>query len=158
MLARLLTEAERERLSDFPKDIPTEHLYAYFTLTGQDRAVVPARSAPANRLGFALCAVRYLGFCTEDLASVSKNALWHVSQQIGVPPEALVSYPEREQTRTDHLRRVYEHLGYRRPDADGLRDLFGWLVRRALEHEDASLLVSLLAERMKREKLVRPGP
>jgi TnpA family transposase len=155
----LLTDAERGRLSAFPSEVPTEDLYAFFTLTGPDRAAVPARSAPANRLGFALslCAVRYLGFCPEDLASVPRNVAFYVGQQLLVPPDALASYPGREQTRTDHLTRVYEHLGYRRPSPDDLRGLFGWLVQRALEHDDAPLLVSLLAQRLKRERFVRPG-
>lgn len=42
-------------------------------------------------------------------------------------------------------------------DAGHTRETFRWLVERALEHDDAPLLVSLLAERLKREKVVRPG-
>jgi TnpA family transposase len=105
MPVRLLTDAEREQLAGFPIEVPTEDLYAFFTLTGPDRAVVPARSAPANRLGFALalCAVRYLGFCPENLAAAPKNAAWYVGQQLMVSTEALEGYPEREQTTTDHL-------------------------------------------------------
>lgn len=69
----------------------------------------------------------------------------------------LIGYPEREQTRTDHLKRIYAHLGYRRPTASDLRDLSGWLVDRALEHDGPSLLVRLAAEKLKAEKVVRPG-
>lgn len=102
--------------------------------------------------------MRYLGFCPEDLASVRGNAAaLYVGQQLMVPAEALSGYPEREQTRTDHLKRVYAHLGYRRPAPEHLRGLFRWTVERALEHDDAPLLVSLLAERMKQERIVRPG-
>jgi hypothetical protein len=54
MPVRLLTDAERGRLSGFPTEVPTEDLHAFFTLTGRDRGAVPATSAPANRLGFAL--------------------------------------------------------------------------------------------------------
>lgn len=59
-----LTEAERDRLARFPAQVPTEDLYAFFTITVPDRAAILARSAPTNLLGFALslCAVRYLGF------------------------------------------------------------------------------------------------
>jgi len=55
MPARLLTDAERGRFIGFPEEVPEEDLYAFFTLTGADRAARPARSAPANRLGLALC-------------------------------------------------------------------------------------------------------
>ncbi len=159
MPVRLLTDAEKERLSGFPREIPAEDLFAYFALTGRDRSAIPATSAPGNRLGFAvaLCAVRYLGFCPENLSSCPEDVLWYVAQQLGLPSEALGGYPEREQTRTDHLMRIYEHLGYRRPAPTDLRDLFGWLIERALEHDDPALLVRLAAEKLKAEKVARPG-
>jgi TnpA family transposase len=154
-----LNDAERERLSGFPEEITSEDLFSYFTLTGSDRASVPTSSAPANRLGFAfaLCAVRYLGFCPEDLSRTPENVRWYVAEQVGVPAEVLTDYPEREQTRTDHLRRIYEHLGYRRATERDLRELSGWLVERALEHDEPTLLVRLAAERLRNEKVVRPG-
>jgi len=159
MPVRLLREPERERLSGFPKEVPSEDLHAFFTLTGHDRSAVPATSAPSNRLGFALslCALRYLGFCPEELSDCPADAVWYVCQQLGLSPEALPGYPEREQTRTDHLKRIYAHLGYRRPTAADLRELFGWLIQRALEHNDPALLLRLAAEKLKAEKLVRPG-
>lgn len=159
MPVSLLTKADRARLSGFPEEIPTEELYAHFSLTGWDRSTVPSKGSPMNRLGYALslCAVRYLGFCPEDLSSCPENTLWYVYQQLGLGPEVITGYPEREQTRTDHLKKIYEHLGYRKPNASDLRDLLGWLVERALEHEDPSLLVRLAAEKLKAEKVVRPS-
>ena len=155
----LLTNAERERTNGFPTEVPEEDLYAYFTLTGADRALVPTRSAPSNRLGFALalCAVRYLGFCPEDLSGSPGAVVWYVGEQVGVPAEAIGGYPERERTKTDHLKAIHDHLGYRRPSREDLRDLFDWMVGRALEHDDPALLVRLAAERLKAEKVVRPG-
>jgi hypothetical protein len=156
MPVRLLTDTERGRLSGFPTEVPTEDLHAFFTLTGRDRGAVPA---PANRLGFALslCAVRYLGFCPEDLSGRTDGAVWYVAQQLGLAPEAIRGYPERGQTRTEHPKRIYVHLGYRRPTSADLRGLFAWLVERALEHDDPALLVSLAADKLKSEKVVRPG-
>jgi len=155
MPVRLLTDAERARFSGFPEEVPTEDLHAHFTLMGRDRHAVPVTSAPANRPGFvlALCAVRYLGFCPEDLSDCPTDAVWYVAPQLGLAPEVLRGYPERGQTRTEHLKRTYAHHGYRRPTSSDLRDLFGWLVERALEHDDPALLVRLAAER-----LLRPGP
>jgi len=159
MPVSLLTNSERKRRSGFPREIPTEDLHAHFTLTGRDRNAIPATSAPANRLGFvlSLCAVRYLGFCPEDLSGCPADAVWYVSQQLGLAPEAAAGYPEREQTRTEHLKRIYAHLGYSRPTATDLRGLFGWLVERALEHDDPALLMRLAADKLKAEKVVRPG-
>ena len=158
MPVRLLTDAERNRLDGFPHDMAAEDLFAHFTLLGADHALIPTTSAPANRLGFtvALCTVRYLGFYPEDPMTIPQNVAWYVGQQIMVSPEALADYPEREQTRTEHLRRIYEYLGYRRPTQADLRELFDWLVERAIEHDDPVLLVSLAVERFKAQKLVRP--
>lgn len=158
MPASLLTDAERTRLGGFPQDIATEDLFAHFSLSGDDRALIPSTSAQTNRLGFAvaLCTVRYFGFYPDDPATIPHDVAWYVGQQIMVSPDALAAYPEREQTRTEHLRRIYEYLGYRRPTQVDLRELFGWLVERAIEHDDPALLVSLAAERFKAEKLVRP--
>ncbi|QIN85414.1 Tn3 family transposase (plasmid) [Rubrobacter tropicus] len=159
MPVRLLTDAQRDRLAAFPREVPVEDPHAHFTLTGRDRAAVPERSAPAIRLGFALslCAVRYLGFCPENLASWPEDVAWYVSQQLGLAPGALAGYPEGGHTRAGHLRRIHAHLGYRRPTPADLRELFGWLVRRALEHDDPALLVRLAAEKLKAEKVARPG-
>lgn len=158
MPVSFLTDAERHRLDGFPQDIATENLFAHFTLLGDDRALIPSTSAPTNRLGFAvaLCTVRYLGFYPDDPATIPHDVAWYVGQQIMVSPDALAAYPEREQTRTEHLRRIYGYLGYRRPTQVDLRELFGWLVERAIEHDDPVLLVSLAADRFKAEELVRP--
>src|SRR5215210_4402641 len=159
MPVRSLIVAQCERLSGFPPEIPEDELFSYFSLSGADRAVVPERTSPAIRLGFAvsLCAVRYLGFCPEDLRAAPKAVLWYVGDQVGAPADAIERYGAREQTRSDHLRVIYEHLGYRRPTEEDLQSLADWLVERALEHEDQVLLVSLAAEKLKAEKRVRPA-
>jgi hypothetical protein len=46
-----LSAAERDRLSGFPHEIPLEDLFAFFSLTGADRAAVPRTASPPNRLG-----------------------------------------------------------------------------------------------------------
>jgi hypothetical protein len=154
-----LNDAERERLSGFPGEIASEDLFSYFTLSGSDRALMPTSSAPVNRLGFALatCAVRYLGFCPEDLSRAPENVRWYVAEQVGVPAEVLMNYPECGQTRTDHLRRIYEHLGYRRATERDLRELSDWLVERGLEYDQSTLLLRMATERLRSQKIVRPG-
>jgi hypothetical protein len=114
---RFLTDAERERLSSFPKEVPLEDLYGYFTLSGPDRRAVLRANSPVNRLGFALalCAVRHHGFCPDDLSSAPLGVVGCLGDQVGVPAGALAGYAAgRDQTRTDHLRTVYERLGFRR--------------------------------------------
>ena len=154
-----LSDSDRARLSGFPPEIPTEDLFSYFTLTGADRALVPTTSAPTNRIGFALslCAVRYLGFCPEDLSTAPESVLWYVSEQLGVPSEALEGYGGRAQTRADHLRTIYEHLGFRKAAEEDLQELTSWLADRALEHDDPAFLVWLATEKLRKERMARPS-
>jgi hypothetical protein len=48
----LSTYVGKERLSGSPADIPVKDLYAYFTFMGQNRAAIPATSAPSTVLGW----------------------------------------------------------------------------------------------------------
>lgn len=65
----LLTAAERERLSTYPKEISSEDLGRFFTLTSPDLSLVEQQRGDPNRLGFALqlCTLRYLGFIPTNL-------------------------------------------------------------------------------------------
>lgn len=159
MPVRPLGDADRARLTAFPREVPEEDLFAHFTLTEPDRALIPDRSAPSVRLGSALtvCAVRYLGFCPEDLAGAPERVLWHLGQQVGAPSESIGSYGSRTQTRSDHPRAAHAHPSYRAASRADLERLSWWLAERALEHNDQTLLVTLLAERMKAETLARPA-
>ncbi len=81
MPAPVLTDAERERFLRFPAQIPRADLNAFFTLSASDRKQVPRTATASNRVGFALqwCALRYLGFCPEDLSTVPAAALQYVA-------------------------------------------------------------------------------
>ena len=159
MPGQFLTEAERARLTRFPTDLSTEDLSAYFTLTAADKALVQQQRGAHNRLGFALQvgALRLMGFCPDDLMTAPPTVVRYLAQQLGVAPEALADYGIRAQTRTDHLQMIQRHLGFRMADMFDLAALAEWLVERALEHDKPTLLFQLAAEKLYREKIVRPG-
>lgn len=58
-----LTNAQRERLNQFPDDLPRDDLSAYFTLSGADIEIIKRQRYEHTQLGFALriCTLRYLG-------------------------------------------------------------------------------------------------
>ena len=64
-----LADSERERLSSFPTDVPPDDMSGFFILTELDKQQIPVTSSSSNRLGFALqlCALRYLGFCPDNV-------------------------------------------------------------------------------------------
>ena len=159
MPGSFLNDAERERLKGFPAEIPSEDLIAYFTLSERDRLLVQGQRGAHNRLGFALqaCALRYLGFVPTKLHSAPPVVIDHLARQLGVAPQCLVKYGERTQTRTGHLQEALAHLGFRKARPGDLKALKTWLVDRGLEHDRSSLLFQLACERLRIDKVVRPG-
>jgi TnpA family transposase len=159
MPGTFLTLTERARLSGFPDEIPSDDMFTFFTLSERDMEQVPFKSADCNRLGFALqlCALRYLGFCPDDLTTAPLSAVSYVAEQIDADAGALTAYAQREQTRTDHLQKIMDYLSYRKTTPEDLELLSGWLMERALEHSKPILLFYMVCERLYAEKIIRPG-
>jgi TnpA family transposase len=156
---QFLSEAERARLSRFPADIPPDDLVMYFTLSDSDLARVHTHRGNANRLGFALQlgGLRYLGYCPDVLTSAPPALVAYVAQQLGIGVEALATYGMRAHTRTDHQQEIQAYLHFREAGPADLNALAAWLVERALEHDRPTLLFQLAAEKLKADKIVRPG-
>jgi hypothetical protein len=72
-----LSDAERARLDGFPAQIVPADIETHFTLSRADRRQIPRTASPANRLGFALQlgALRFLGFCPDDLSSAPETVV-----------------------------------------------------------------------------------
>ncbi len=159
MPGQFLTDPERETFSGFPTQVPEEDINAYFTLSNADKAEINKLRGEHNQLGFAmqLCALRYLGFSPDDLDKAPDVIRVYVADQLAVNPSALTGYGNRAQTRTDHLLLAQEYLGYHKANASDFEMLKRWLIQRALEHDKATLLLQLACEKLRREKIVRPG-
>jgi len=159
MPGQFLTNVEKERLSRIPGDISKADLASFFTLTDSDLKVIPVKSAGHNRLGFALqiCALRYMGFCPDDLMTTPPSVVKYVASQLGINPQEIMRYGQREQTRTDHVKNVEAYLGFRRAEDMNLYELSQWLVKRALEHDKPTLLFQMASEKLYEMKIVRPG-
>jgi len=61
-----------------------------------------------------LCALRFLGFVADDIASIPDEALGFVARQVDAEAHELLAYGSRAQTSSDHLQLVLNHLGWRR--------------------------------------------
>jgi hypothetical protein len=160
MARGFLTDEERERLSVYPKEISGEEVSRFFTLTTADLEIVRQQRSPHNQLGFALqlCTLRYLGFMPNDLLEPPPFIIRLLAYQLDVPIHSLREYGVREQTRSDHLNQIMIYLGYRRISTEELHTLFeAWLVERALEHDKPTFLFTILADRLRWERILRPG-
>lgn len=159
MPGQFLTRKEKERLSQFPASIPQDDLITFFTLTPSDLNQLPIKSADYNRLGFALqlCALRYMGFCPDDLHSAPLAAVAYTANQLGVDPQVLADYGKRDHTRTDHLIKVLKYLGFYKASETDLSTLSAWMTQRALEHDQPTLLLQMATDWLYSQKRVRPG-
>ena len=159
MPVNFLNASERTRLSQFPQDISESDLIQYFTLTADDRVEVQRQRQAPNQLGFALqlCALRYLGYCPDDLQQTPAKILEFIAKQLTVTSDVLGSYGKRAQTRTDHFQQVQQYLGFRMPTPQELKQLEQWLLERALEHDKPSFLFQQAADKLYADQIVRPG-
>ncbi len=92
MPGRIFTPQERKRLDAFPSEIAEADLIRYFTLSRSDLDLVRRQRGDQNRIGFALqlCALRYMGFCPDDLEIVPTTALAFVADQLQASPATLL--------------------------------------------------------------------
>jgi hypothetical protein len=159
MPGSFLTDVERERFRRFPPEVPPEDLGAYFTLSDRDLTKVRRQRGVSNRLGFALqlCTLRYLGFVPDPLRSAPPIAIAHLALQLGTAPESLAAYGDRPHTRTDDFQEVVAYLGFHKARAADIRDLRAWLVARSLEHDRPTFLLQLACDKLRTDKVVRPG-
>lgn len=162
MATSFLSDGQLVQFRGFP-GIGNDELVRYFTLTPADVAFVAARRGrgPSERLGLAvqLCTLPWLGFVPGDVRSAPPVAVARIAARLDVDPGALAGYGERDQTRTDHLRLVAEHSGWSPAPSGGsaLKELEGFLLSRAMEHDSPSLLLGLACEYLSPAKTIRPG-
>lgn len=158
MSSGFLTAAERERWQRFPDTIPQDDLAGYFLLSDDDHREVNRQREPFNRLGYALqlCTLRYLGFVPTDFRATPQNAVSSVAEQLGIAPSFLAQYNNRR-TQSDHRRSVRAYLRFRQATPLDVYALQTWLLARALEHDQPTVLLQLACEKLSRERIVRPG-
>lgn len=111
---QLFSAAELARLRSWPPEIGSAELVQFFTLAGDDLdwLAVAARGA-TSRFGLAvqLCALPWLGFVPDDVASVPVAVSTRLASQLGISRDRLEGYGARAQSRTEHLRLVAARLG-----------------------------------------------
>jgi len=159
MSRSFLTQHERSQFDSISEDISQEDLAAYFTLTIQDKELIHQQRRDHNKLGFALqlCILRYLGFIINNITSLNSQIISHVAKQLQIRPQQLGNYGKRDQTRTDHTQSIMQYLHFRKADIAYFHSLIAWLTERALEHDKPLLLLKLCCEKLRLDKVIRPG-
>lgn len=106
----------RAGFESIPKDITRAELLRYFTYTEDDLAVINLCRGSENRIGFALLlsGLRLTGRFPYDFELVPPHVLTHVCSQLRLSEIPLfLNYPNRRNTRAEHLERLRAYLGLR---------------------------------------------
>jgi hypothetical protein len=154
----VFSDDELAQLRRFPEPARAD-LITHFTLAPADETFVRKFRGLDNMLGAAvqLCTLPWLGYVPDDVAAAPDAVVARLSQKLGIPVGELRGYGAREQTRTDHLREVAAHLGWRQVHEPRWKDLEEFLFARAMEHDSPKLLFRLACEYLSSSRLVRPG-
>jgi hypothetical protein len=158
MPSHFLTNAEKEKLENFPAEINEVDKTAFFTLTDNDLALISRRTGNPNRMGFAilLCCLKFLGFIPESFSRMPSEIIKYLAHQLKIDEEILPTY-QRIRTKQTQTQEIFIYTGFRRTKKSDLEELKKWLVQRALEHDKPSFLLSLVIEKLYLDKVLRPG-
>jgi hypothetical protein len=156
-----LSDAEVERLTTWPAEVPHSDLVAHFTLPLDDLRWVRSFRGSANRLALAvqLCGLGFLGYVPHDLSSVPSEVVVRLADRVGVAPSALDRYRREagERLRREHAALVVEQAGWTTCGRGEWKTLGDWLVARALEHDSTPVLFRQALDYLRAERIVRPG-
>jgi len=134
-------------------------MHKYFTLTEKDREFIKIARGDANKIGIAiqLCTIKFIGFIPENFSDLSKSFIRYVAKQLDVDWNDFYNYGQREQTRTEHLGKIIDHLNFKYYDSEYEKKFQLWLNERALEHDSLSVLLSDAFKKLHGEKYLRPA-
>jgi len=159
MAVQFLTTLERLRYEQLPAAINIDDLSLYFHLVPSEIALITGQRGDENRLGFAaqLCIIKFMGYLPDNWqATIPKEAVEKIADQLGVPSPALSRYGNRAATKTEHLQAILKYLGFYKWAPIDLIPLEIWLLERALEHDKPTLLLDLACEKLILQKIIRP--
>jgi urease gamma subunit len=98
-----------------PKDLSRAELIRYFTYSDDDKREISQCRCLHNQIGFAtlLGGVRLTGRFPYNLETIPRSIMTHVCGQLGLEIPLFLAYPQRRQTRHEHVERMRVYLGLR---------------------------------------------
>lgn len=158
MPSGFLTNAEKERLENFPADLNEIDKTAFFTLTDNDLTLISRRTGERKRLGLAviLCCLRCLGFIPASFFKIPAETFKYLAGPLKIN-EAVLPTSQRIRTKQTQIQEILLYTGFRRAEKADLEELEKWLAQRALAHDKPSFLLSSAIEKLYQDKMLRPG-
>jgi TnpA family transposase len=158
-----LNSFERQQYQEIPQDIGEDVLNRFFYLNEKDMKFAGSFYGSVNRTAVSILIglIRYLGYVPDHWKEKLPESIFDfISGQLGygILFADLSDYGKREQTETDHFRKILDHLKFRRwqPLFDG-RITEEWLVEKGMVHDRERYLLDLLCRKLHDGKILRPS-
>ena len=153
----VLTARQRAALFDLPTDEAL--LLRHYILSDEDIDFIRNRRRPENQIGIALqlCAFRYPGRLLRPGEVIPHAMSGFIAAQLGVKPDALLHYAERENTRHEHLEALRKAYGYEMFKGKRIKQMRAWLDQNAEGAQSSEGLVRGLIEECRRRQIILPG-
>lgn len=125
----------------------------------QDVVLIQQHRGTANRLGVAvlLCYLRHPGIALEAGCRPSPRLLRRVAAVLGLEEAAWEGYAVRDQTRREHLVKLYAYLGLRPYRAEDGQTVLPYLTRLAIQTDQAMTLAEALVAWLRQQHVLLPS-
>jgi len=149
----------RAGFETIPANLSRAELFRFFTFPELDRREIAQCRGESNKIGFALLlgAVRLTGRFIQDFELVPHSLVTHICEQLRLETPLILTYPQRQPTRYEHVERIKSYLGLRsfiRTDNDVVVNHVRERVRAGARlHE----LMASVEEMLREQKIVLPG-
>jgi len=150
-------------MSSWPDELARSDLVRFVALSVADVRWLNEQRGDANRLGMAvqLCAVRHLGFVPDDIGAAPVAIVEAIADRLGVDAFALGVYASEMAGRRGghrrHLTSVVSFLGWSVCGRGEWKRLTEWLIQRALDHDDATILFRDALDQLRIDQVLRPS-
>lgn len=153
----VLTARQRATLFHLPTDEAL--ILRHYALSDEDIDFIRTRRRPENLIGFALqlCALRYPGRLLRPGEIIPKEMSDFIAAQLGVKPDDLLHYAERENTRHEHLEVLRKIYGYEMFKGKRVKQMRAWLDQNAEGAQSSEGLVRAFVQECRGRHIILPG-
>lgn len=161
MPVEILTASQRTEWERFPEEIDEASLTAFFSYADDELEQIAAHRDIHGRFAIAVAvgALRWLGFVPAALQELPEPAAALIASQLDIALSSIAPgrlNAERD-ARGEHIAQAVAISAFgscRVADLDALR---AWLADRALGHDGPLALLRSAVDRLRRDRVMRPG-
>jgi TnpA family transposase len=158
-MINILSENEKNELTEIQEDISKEEIIKFYTLTRVDLINSNRYKKGYNRLGFAIqiCILRHKGWPLSYIKKIPSVIIEYISDQLRVLPTSFELYHNRKNTLFEHFKNIKEIYKYEN-FSDEHKDLYDHFLKDLLkESSNPFFLVYKYIEKLKEKSVVLPA-